>query len=428
MSKTSKTKKSSSKKKGGTLKKIIKRIKNLFIKEEKPSELSAYTIELLEKNGFGNYNNILSSAPTITFKNYVKSIGDKSANANVYQIEVNVGEHIQSAIIKSSILETSDNLLYEYLVGKFLNQYRKQFPCFLETYGITFTGRNVNNTFFKNQELSNENWTNEIITDYTDACAKPTEIKIMIENIQSSKTMYDMCRNNKEFVENHLLYILYQIYLPLSKLSTNFTHYDLHTKNVLIYEPVSGKDIHFHYHLPNGETVEFKTPYVAKIIDYGRCFFKYTKSKIDGSKEIREKICQIKECDVDNTSDENVKFNSCGQSKGFIWDVKNESHITPGINNVSQDLQLLIFINNQRYIREKYDELIKKLPNSNYAKNRFSGIKSITTDGIKDGKINNVRDAEVYLRGVVENKESRNEPIGELHIYTDGSPMRFTTN
>lgn len=245
MSQTSKTKGSSSKK--GTLKnrasKMIKSITKLFIKkpsikEENLSKLSAKTIELLESNGFGNYNDILSGDTIITFKNYVKSIGDKSANANVYQIEVNVGEHIQSAIIKSVKTETSDNLLYEYLVGKFLNQYRKQFPCFLETYGITFGGINVEYVFFKNQELSNENWINKnIINDeyYKNACAKPTEIKIMIENIQSSKTIYEMCKKNKEFVENHLLYVLYQIYLPLSQLSTNFTHYDLHPMNILIY-------------------------------------------------------------------------------------------------------------------------------------------------------------------------------------------------
>jgi hypothetical protein len=38
-----------------------------------------------------------------------------------------------------------------------------------------------------------------------------------------------------------LLNVLYQIYMPLASLSETFTHYDLQSRDVLIYEPVPGK-------------------------------------------------------------------------------------------------------------------------------------------------------------------------------------------
>jgi hypothetical protein len=47
-----------------------------------------------------------------------------------------------NAILKCSIKSDSDNLVYEYMVGKFLNTMRKRFPCFIETYNLFLNPNN----------------------------------------------------------------------------------------------------------------------------------------------------------------------------------------------------------------------------------------------------------------------------------------------
>ena len=78
--------------------------------------------------------------------------------------------------------------------------------------------------------------------------------------------------NNTEiylsFMNHELLYILYQIYAPLSILSDSFTHYDLNTNNVRLYIPEPKKHIEYHYHYPD-RVVKFNSKYIVKIIDYG---------------------------------------------------------------------------------------------------------------------------------------------------------------
>jgi hypothetical protein len=81
-------------------------------------------------------------------------------------------------------------------------------------------------------------------------------------------------------------------------LSNEFNHYDLHGDNVVLYRlgnkqanrdrvreiavggvPNNGQYITMKYHYPDGEVVSFNTFEIAKIIDYGRCYFSDTDKK-----------------------------------------------------------------------------------------------------------------------------------------------------
>ena len=117
-------------------------------------------------------------------------------------------------------------------------------------------------------------------------CDYPLKIGIMIEYIKESETLDKVIRRlmstdkdfnhfDKDFdyfMNTQLLYILYQVYAPLSMLCDVFTHYDLHAGNVMLYS-LGNRYINYHYHYPDYNVI-FNSQYIVKIIDYGNCFFK----------------------------------------------------------------------------------------------------------------------------------------------------------
>jgi hypothetical protein len=115
-------------------------------------------------------------------------------------------------------------------------------------------------------------------------------------------------------------------------MASEFTHYDLHTNNVLLYTPVKGKYIHYHYHFSDNIVVEFYSTYIAKIIDYGRCYFK------DGAKSstkfVDDELCINPDCEPD-----------CGYDYGFSWfdkDLNEDNYFLSAYhNNQSHDLRLM---------------------------------------------------------------------------------------
>jgi hypothetical protein len=151
---------------------------------------------------------------------------------------------------------------------------------------------------------------------------------------------------SKAFLKSHLLYVLYQVYMPLAMHADTFTHYDLHTGNVLLYEPVKGKYIEYHYHLKNNENISFKCCYLAKIIDYGRCFFvdKTTPKKITKtSKSIYDKLCQLESCDytpssIDSvSSSENSTVSMESASNASDSNLMHDTNVTSPDENVTTE-------------------------------------------------------------------------------------------
>lgn len=242
----------------------------------------------------------------------IKRIGMPSANGFINEFKYEREGYVAHAILKSAIKQRSDNLFYEYLVGQYVNKLNLLYPCFLETYGYFYYHSPDTWKHFKNNKTIDAHYTNELdlqspkITDesFSNSCKDSQHLCILIQHINEAISI-DSQLESKSFINSHLLYVLYQVYMPLAMHADTFTHYDLHTGNVLLYEPVKGKYIEYHYHLNNNETVTFKCCYIAKIIDYGRSFFvdeTNPNKMIKTSKNIYDKLCKLAACDYTRPS------------------------------------------------------------------------------------------------------------------------------
>jgi hypothetical protein len=344
-------------------------------------------------------------------------------------------------VIKLNSTLGSDSLLYEYFVGMRVNHYGSFFPNFLETYGSYNVPENIWEKFMNNTitipELKSNfelNTTTEISQLAENCNYNYYKIfAIMIQHMSLKKdesTLYD-CMKFPNFVKNELIYTLFQVYSTLSALANVYTHYDLHTENVLMYVPNDDQYIEYHYHYPGGKVVTFKSKYIVKIIDYGRNYI-----HVDGISEdsttFYNKLCKVKECNISvrrGTS-------KCGKSFGFSFlnPVDNTHYITCSKRNVSHDLRLASSI-----IKHYSSEIQTERPYlhrmlSLVVFNHRYGTPELINSGLPRS-INNVTDMETELLKIVEKNtnQAKNDQvyagktkIGDLHVYPDMSqPMEF---
>ena len=398
-------------------------------------------------DGFKNFNYV--KAPIVR-------IGAPSENGFVKQIEYEKQGYSAYAVLKSSAKSDGDNLVYEYLVGEFINKANKFFPCFIETYGLYYykddaswkhsrDTANMNTNMLKNSlELQTT------IYDYKKMCQESKFAAVLIQHLKGVSTLNDTIKSI-HFIIYDLLYVLYQIYMPLSKLKASFTHYDLHSNNVLLYEPIKGKYIEYYYHLENNQVVNFKSPYLVKLIDYGRSYFNPGTASLNPT-EIYNNLCGEPAC----TSKPPIFKHECGSKYGFAWFDpskkldKHDYYINTMTHNQSHDLRILKFLTTltvsnkfKRYIDPRLEVITNKLAilinmveyGKGLKKNeQWYGAKETTTSGLPS-KINNVSDAEQALRTLiltsVETQTLNNikykpeNKIGSIHVYVDGTPMRY---
>lgn len=195
---------------------------------------------------------------------------NEGANGAVEKIVYKKNDLKSVAILKTSLKNNADNLVYEYIVGKcFINRIKNCFPCFCETYALYSS--------FKGFGKDDRRMKNTIMTDelLKVSCSNPSQFAVLTEYVESEKTLYSLFRNKKDSDEK-ILYCMFQVYFALAALRKNFTHYDLHASNVIVYEPKPGHYIEYKYEFSDNTTVSFKSRYCVKIIDYGRCFFDNT--------------------------------------------------------------------------------------------------------------------------------------------------------
>jgi hypothetical protein len=391
----------------------------------------AFGTEITKLNNF--FNNFTDFEYAVS---PIKRIGEVSNNGFIKEVKYSREGYDAYAILKSAFNKKSDNLMYEYEVGQFINKKNKLFPCFLETYGLFIYKDEDEWKHAKNTEtisadvLKNSFYDfNEI--DYSVGCPESRDVAILIQHIKNAITIDKFIQNiliepdkNKKIISINyeLLYILYQIYMPLATLSHEFTHYDLHTDNVLLYEPIKDGYITYNYHLNSGKVIKFNSKYIAKIIDYGRCYYK------DGtysSKDTYEAICKIKDCDP-----------ACGEDYGLINLAPEDPpgsfyYITSQKRNMSADLRLSFRIQNDlgynSEISKKFNDLLYKIVFTE----RYG-----TKERVKSGlpiRVNNVIDFCKELEDMIDSPEhifynsrfNTYQCIGEFHIYENGNPMRF---
>jgi len=372
----------------------------------------------------------------------IKRIGVPSRNGFVNEIKYSRNEYTAYAILKSSVKPSADNLVYEYLVGQYLNRQSLKFPCFLETYGLFYYNNSDQWSHVKNTEVITTNVLKNSLTyqptvNYAVACQLSKLACILIQHLKNAETLANKMTNvlhKHNFIRNDLLNILYQVYMPLAFLQNEFTHYDLHCSNILIYEPIKNKYIHYHYHLSNGEIVDFKSQYIAKIIDYGRCYFDDDKTKINSVKIVKE-ICFTNGC-----------FPHCGYGAGFRTSARelkpNNYYTSIMYPNQSHDLRALNIM--KSYIKpgnifayKPLNDFIQKVVYGQgiTGEKVYYGTKPNTKSGSpKYLTINNVNDASNELKRLIKdpvviqhnnNVYDNKEKIGDLHIYTDERNMKF---
>jgi hypothetical protein len=361
-----------------------------------------------------------------------RKIGENSVNGFVYEITYQRENYMAHAVLKSSRKPNADNLSYEYFVGDIINnQFLKKYPCFVETYGL-YQYTNENSYLTMGNDTNNEN-----LDDFLHyfgsrmstkrGCVNSQFLSILIQNIKNARTLKSMitveagrtAEDVRIFVENDLASCLYQIYYVLAATSNVFTHYDLHYKNVLLFEPVANKYIQYTYqNSDGGYRCTFKSKYIVKIIDYGRSFIT-DMATATNSMSVYDKVCAEPSC-----------VTTCGNNVGYYWlnPAPNAHNLNSTRKNITKDLRLLELIRDIRHLcRPVLKRMLKKV--------RYNGGAENTARGYPY-EINNVADAEKWLKEYLNAPDevqqnnayyetATQSKLGDLHIRADAN-MNYT--
>ena len=318
------------------------------------------------------YQNTESFSNLNNYSTEVMSIGDVSANGFIRKLTYLSGGNRYPIILKNSIEQNSDSLVYEYLVGQCINKFANYYPCFAKTYmlGLYTThanyqmmqsviGTNIlpNNlsTYITRLDASD---LNQIIKQ---GCRNNKNICIFTQYIPIYRTLSDflisVCANElpKLYGLASMLHITYSL---LSSLSNYFTHYDLHGENIVVVMIPNNQYVRIRLHLEDGVTVvEYKTTYMPVIIDYGHSFVncRNIDMLMHDSEEIIRTACNH---DVRNpVQTERACRNSCGDQAGYNWNppynhrnntfhpqARDRYFIDPTRHNITHDTHLLFKI------------------------------------------------------------------------------------
>ena len=277
-----------------------------------------------------------------------KKIGDVSANGFIYKLSYLKDGYSSVAILKSTQNVNSDNLMYEYNVGLFINGVCPYYTCFLETYGL-FKYKNLQDyDNFKSKDKVSKIELNDSLTgiplNYAIGCPNSLTISLLVQYVNGI-SLADLIKKNirdPKFVNYDLWCILFQIYYALSAIRENFTHYDLHTDNVMVYEPSKDTYITYNYYLPKGD-ITFKSRYIAKILDYGHSYFN-TGYPGGSSVDVYIKTLHTKPCDSNSPAGRKADG---GTDYGMPWGGLSGYNIDPRRRNISADLRLIYMVGQQ---------------------------------------------------------------------------------
>jgi hypothetical protein len=289
----------------------------------------------------------------------IKRIGKPSANGFIIEMPFTKNSFTAYTALKCAAEKESDNLFYEYYVGKFfINNYINILPSFVETYDCytfnnesdwsklkNFTNTNdINLTNMITRKLISEertpenNHNNEDAEMFGRSCVENKKNCILIQHFDNFRSVGDQYKDNYDNIKYEILNILYQVYFSLTILKDVYTHYDLHRDNVCLYKPYNGKKyIQMRYHLLSGRVIEFPSEYIVKIIDYGRNYFN---NGLQNTKKIlNDYVCNNTLCQPDcglEVGYEYIQGNEYNTSADFFW-------IFPNQKNMSHDLKFAYF-------------------------------------------------------------------------------------
>jgi hypothetical protein len=360
----------------------------------------------------------------------VKRIGNPSANGFIIELPFKKLNYTAYTILKCSANARSDNLFYEYYVGKyFINNYLKKLPCFVETYDLYEFNSNTSYIDIKyranNNTLSGVNFSSNIhridthekqYNLFNYSCKKNKLLCVLIQHFDKFYSFEDEINLNYDNIKYDIYNILYQVYYGLCVLGVNYTHYDLHHGNVFLYKPFEGNTcVLIRYHR-NNTVFEFKSEYIVKIIDYGRNYFYNGKVS---TKQIIQNICRIPECKPncgDNVGYSIIKGSANDPNFDFYW-------IDPTQPNLSHDLRFANYIKGL-FLNDPYIQTFTY-------QTKYGTPEDMTGD---EWNIKNIFD----LRGALEEIMSVFNPLknakkyaswkvaATMDIYDDGRDYEFT--
>jgi hypothetical protein len=384
------------------------------------------------KKHFGGFTSFDYVVPPI------KRIGGDSENGFINQIEYAHRGYKSYAILKSAKTPNADNLLYEYVVGQYINRLNKQYPCFLETYGYYMYDDNAtwltmqNTPLLMDVNVLKDGLIQQKSIDYNTACKSSNKLAILIQSLQDIQSLHSLSFD-PDFVHDELMAALFQLYLPLAQLKDTFTHYDLHLTNIYMYKPVADQYIEFYYWQTPYRAITFKSSYVLKIIDYGRSYFMDIENQTSAQQIYKKELCKkASDCNIRETT------GKCGEYVGFSWlkksgrNPKKNFYISAQTKNISHDLLPLTRIkeNNTQdnNLTPELNALVNKVVYTDYF-----GTKELEDMGYPRA-INNVQDAAQCITDEImsDKFQTKNNALyagktklGDLHIYLTGEPMKF---
>jgi hypothetical protein len=284
---------------------------------------------ILEK--FQHFNNLELMNHTML------KIGKTSSNGFIYKIKFNNNLESFDTILKTTIDKKSDNNYYEFVVGNCINRIKEYFPNFVYTFNFLTLSQSLKNNlkdasiftkseFIKDAIMKKINL-NELQNNNNigDGCENNDRASVLIEFIPNSLSLTDLT-NNSNFLSSvnnlniEVYNILFQIYATLSALKEVYTHYDLHTDNIMFIEIPEQKKLQIDYNI-EGKIYSIYTSFIPVILDYGRSFVDCL--NIDGitySRIFSEVVCDNPKCN-------SLKHPKCDAKKVGLVIEKNEEDI-----------------------------------------------------------------------------------------------------
>lgn len=179
-----------------------------------------------------------------------------SKNGNLVKLKVQNKYYLLKTPQAIKQYFNADNLMYEYVIGLFLNKYVEQFPSIVRTLTLLdiVEGKVINN---------------DALDITAETCEKVNDFALITDFFDDSQTLEQLLEDDvkDDITFADLAKIYYQIYGPLAALDGHFSHNDLHLNNIMV--KTLSTPVTFIYK-SNEKTVTFTTQYLAKMIDYGR--------------------------------------------------------------------------------------------------------------------------------------------------------------
>ena len=386
---------------------------------------------ILDKyQNFSNLNLMLSP---------IKPIGAGSANGfiNLIKYKNLTDSKIFDTVVKTSREKDADNNFYEFNVGRCINIIKQYYPNFIYTFLYFNLSPTLKSIIEPKGELKRVQYTNmeffkkniehiKVATkpsnveksDIESGCSNNDRASVLIENIPNGIS-FDELMIDPDFNINYnynIFSILFQIYSTLWALRKIYTHYDLHSGNVMFVKlPNTIKIV---YNIIGNEYQIF-TRFIPVILDYGRSYINCAvlDSTLITSETYAEKACNS-DCNpskdkhtCENSSLKFYKYNN----KWF--DNSNFYFINPRVKNESFDLRFINSIMTQNVldsdIKQKYLQKFNIKNNPEWfdpkTKNVTYGVKE---NLIEIGKIETSTDIIEFLISYYNNSNfSTNVPI-----------------